>query len=347
ILKKPAYVKSEGIPKGVYLRAGSSTRKANEDYIEELKRENKRITYDEEIIHADLDILSNELIKRAYPTYTSTKLLAEKVLCKKMTGKKYFPTIAGTLWFSEDPSAYISSAHIRCTRFQGADGREIIQTDEVGGNLSEQIEKSFFLIKSWLLRDFKLKNTRLIGGTIVPEEALREAIINAVIHRKYSIPGAIKIALYEDRLEIFNPGNFPGLVDVNNLGDGTTYLRNPIIAKIARKMQQMEQLGTGINLIRSSCRKLGLKPPEFIEGSDSVKVIFNFMPDITLYNTDEEHLLDLFSMRESISINEMVDIFKISRNTATRRLNKFVAIGLLQRSGKGPAVKYFIDKKQR
>lgn len=341
ILKKPAYVKSEGIQKGVYLRVGSSTRRANDDYIEELKRDSKRTTYDEEIVYADVDILSLELIKKLYSSYTIKKLLAEKILCQKLTGKKYFPTIAGTLWFSENPSAYIDSAHIRCTRFQGTDGREIIQTHEVSGHLSEQIDQSFFLVKSWLLRDFKLKNTKLQGSMIVPGEALREAIINAVIHRKYSIPGAIKIALYEDRLEVFSPGNFPGLVDINNLGDGTTYLRNPIIAKIARKLEYVEQLGTGIHLIRSACKKAGLKPPDFIEASDSVKVIFYFISDVTLHKSDEENLLDLFSIRESLGINDIVKMFKVSRNTATRRLNKFVAAGLLQRVGKGPAVRYF------
>ncbi len=340
ILKKPAYVKSEGIPKGVYLRAGSSTRRASEDYIEELKRDNKRLTYDEEIIHADVNILHQELIKKAYPTYTNEKLLAEKILGQKFSGQnKYFPTIAATLWFCNNPDSYINSAHIRCTRFHGIDGRDIIQTNEIGGNLAEQIENSFALIKSWLLKDFSLKDTKLSGKMIIPSEALREVILNAVMHRKYSIPGAIKIALYDDRLEVFSPGNFPGLVDINNLGDGTTYLRNPIIAKIARKLTYIEQLGTGINLIRHSCKKHGLKIPEFIEGADSVKVIFNFVPVVG--DNDEDNLMALFSLRDSVAINEIVEIFKISRNTATRRLNKLVDVGILRRAGKGPSVRYY------
>ncbi len=345
ILKKPAYVKSEGASKGVYLRAGSSTRRANEEYIEELKRDNKRTTYDEETIQANVDILSKELILKSYPAYTTSSLIAEKVLWPKATdSKKYLPTIAGILWFCEKPDTYISAAHIRCTRFHGVSGRDIIQTEEISGNLGQQIEKSFSLIKSWLLRDFSLSSTKLIGKMMVPAAALREAIINSVIHRKYSIPGAIKIALYEDRLEIFNPGNFPGLVDINNLGDGTTYLRNPIIAKIARRMEHMEQLGTGISLIRSSCKKAGLTPPDFVEGADSVKVVFKFLPDIILDNRDEENLLALFKMRDLVSVNDVADMFKMSRNTATRKLNKLIATGTLKRVGKGPVVKYMLNK---
>jgi len=345
VLKKPVYIKKEGEQKGVYLRAGSSTRRANEDYIEELKRDNKRTTYDEEIIHADVDILSKELIKRSYVTYTISKLYAEKILGRKLANKKdFYPTIAGTLWFCPEPHIHIDTAHIRCTRFNGTEGRDIVQTEEINGDLSKQIEESFLLVKNWITRNFKLKNTKLTGKMLIPAEALREAVINAVIHRKYSIPGAIKIALYDDRLEIFNPGNFPGLIDINNLGDGTTYLRNPVIAKIARKIGQMEQLGTGISLIRASCKKAGLKLPTFIEGADSVKIIFYFIPDLGCGDSDEDQIFELFTKYESVSIGEIVNLFKISRNTATRKLNNLLAKNKIKRVGKGPAVRYFLSE---
>lgn len=62
----------------------------------------------------------------------------------------------------------------------------------------------------------------------------RKRIKNSLIHRKYWIPGSVKIALFDNRLEIFSPGNFPGLIDFDHLGDDTTYLRNPHLAKLAR-----------------------------------------------------------------------------------------------------------------
>ena len=63
------------------------------------------------------------------------------------------------------------------------------------------------------------------------------------MNRKYWISGAVKIALFDDRLEIFNPGNFPGLVDTKHLVDGTTYLRNPVIARLMRRFGLIEKLG--------------------------------------------------------------------------------------------------------
>jgi predicted HTH transcriptional regulator len=93
-----------------------------------------------------------------------------------------------------------------------------------------------------LMRDYKLFGAKLKGKTVIPEDALREAIINALIHRKYWIPGSVKIALYDDRLEIFSPGNFPGLMNIHHLGDGITHLRNPHLARMARRLGLVEKL---------------------------------------------------------------------------------------------------------
>jgi ATP-dependent DNA helicase RecG len=112
-------------------------------------------------------------------------------------------------FFCETPHFYIPEATVHCTRFRGTDGRDIIQSEEIQGTLEKQIETSFQIVNSWLTRDHKLLGTKLKGKTLIPEIALREAIINALIHRKYWIPGATKIALFKNRLEIFNPGNFP------------------------------------------------------------------------------------------------------------------------------------------
>jgi len=342
-IKKPVLIKSEGIPKGVYLRAGSNTRKANQEHIEELMRENKRINFDEEIVHTDLSILSQSLLKNIFKTMNKEHLVMEKIISRSSTNStQYYPTIAGTLVFCEAPELYIPEAFIQCTRFQGSAGRDIIQTEEIKGSLEKQAEDSLQLLKSWLLRDFKLRGSKLKATLVVPETALRETIINALIHRKYWIPGSIKIALYDDRLEIFSPGNFPGLFNLGNLGDGTTYLRNPHLARIARRLGIIEKLGTGIRLILESCNKAGLKKPEFIEGADSVKVIFNFLPQKNSAISEEENLLSLFKMRTEIKPGDVEEYLQVSRNTATRKLNLLVKNKKIHRLGKGPSVKYVL-----
>jgi ATP-dependent DNA helicase RecG len=341
-IKKPVFIKKDGIPNGIYLRAGSSTRRATPEHVEELMRENKRAYFDEETIpFVDFNILSTELIKKTFKRIDRDQLITEKVLMRSnINPEKYFPTITGILFFCHTPEMYIPEALIHCTRFSGTDGRNIIQSEEIQGTLETQIETSFHLVKSWLIRDYKLFNTKLLGKTIIPEEALREVIINAIIHRKYWIPGAVKIALYDNRLEIFSPGNFPGLMNIHHLGDGITHLRNPHLARIARRLGLVEKLGTGIKLILDSCRKMGIKSPEFQEGADSVKVIFNFLPTEDDALSEQDNLLALFHTRHEVRLSDVETYLNISRNTATRKLNQLIEIGKIKRQGKGPSVRY-------
>lgn len=340
-IKKPVFVKSEGTPKGVYLRAGSNTRRASDEYIQELIRENKRLHYDEEIVQEKIEILSERKIKQVYGKFNLEQLVAEKVVSQSSVNlEKYYPTITGILMFSETPHLYIPEASIQCTRFGGTEGRNIIQTEEIQGSLEKQLDLSFNLINSWIGRDYRLLKTTLKGRKLVPEQALREAIANALIHKKYWIPGSIKIALYDNRLEIYNPGNFPGLFNVKNLGDGTTYLRNPSLARVARRFGIVEKLGTGIKLILESCHKAGIRNPEFVEGADSVKVIFNFLPLEDKKSTDMEKLLALFRMKNEVKVEDVEKYLNVSRNTATRKLNQLIKLDKIKRLGKGPAVIY-------
>lgn len=344
-VKKPYFIKNEGIPKGVYLRVGASTRKASPEYVEELHREGKRTTFDEEAIQQSTAILSAELLENFYGTKpTKKQLISDKIITQSHSSiEQYYPTILGALFFCSEPHRYLPESMVICTRF-GTGLRDILQTQEITGPLPQQAEESFKLIYSWLERDLRLQTTKLQGKIPVPQEALREAIMNSLIHRKYSIPGAIKIAAYNDRLEVFNPGCFPGLVDINHLGDGVTYLRNPHIARLARKMRLVEKLGTGIRLIFESCKQAKIKTPSYHEEGDFVKLKFYFAPGKSISDSDLDAILKLIEPRGECTIKDVMNHLEISRNTATRRVNQLITQKKLIRSGKGPSVK-FIRKK--
>jgi len=194
-IKKPVFIKNEGIPQGVYLRASSSTCKATSDYINELMRENKRISFDEEVVHENAAILSDALLKQVFKRIDIERSLAEKILVRSsVNSENYYPTVTGAISFCENPHLYVPEAVVYYTRFRGTTGRDIIQSGGMYGPLIKQVETSFELLKSWLIRDYELFGAKLKGKMIVPEIAIREAIINALIHRKYWIPGATKIA---------------------------------------------------------------------------------------------------------------------------------------------------------
>ncbi|MCK4869859.1 MAG: putative DNA binding domain-containing protein [Gammaproteobacteria bacterium] len=339
-IKKPYFLKKEGMPKGVYLRVGSSTRRANQEHVEDLIREGQRITFDEESINTDISILSKSLLKHFYKTQANTKrLLSDRLITQATANKeKYFPTVAGVILFGNNPEQFVPESSILCTQFSGKSGRDIIQTKEITGNLEKQAENCFELINSWLPKKHQLQGIKLKETSPIPKEALRETIINALIHRKYSIPGAVKVALYDDRLEIFSPGCFPGLVNIANLGDGTTYLRNPIIARVAHKIGLVEKLGSGIRLVFDSCEKAGLAKPKYSEDGDFVKITFNFSTG----KIDDNAILELIKSKDEITIAEITRQLSISRNTATRKINNLIDANKIIRIGKGPATRFRI-----
>ena len=201
-------------------------------------------------------------------------------------------------------------------------------------------DSAFSFLLQWLERDLKLKKMQLKGTPPVPVNSLREGIINALVHRKYSIPGAIKIALYDDRLEIFSPGAFPGLISISCLGDGTTFLRNILIARIARKMHLMEKLGSGIRLIFDSCRKYGIRKPEYNESGDFVKLTFYFERVQKTSELTEEIVLEMTRKFEILRPSDISSEYEVSRNTISRRLNELVKKKKLIRHGKGAGIYY-------
>jgi len=343
--KKPYFLKNKGVNKGTYIRVGSSTRQANEEYIEDLTRETHRIKYDEEIINTDIDALSKDLLHEFYGSrVTKKRLLADKIIATKPANKEHLcPTVAGILMFSETPHDYIPEALVRCTRFKGTEGRNILYTEDITGTIEQQATKSLKIVTNWITTRYELHGAKLKGQAPIPREAIREAIINALLHQKYSIPGAMKIAIYDNSMEIFSPGCFPGLVDINSLGDGTTYLRNPTLARLAYQMNLIETRGTGIRLIYESCKKAGIKKPVYHEEGDFVKVIFYFEPDITSYENEKTAIQDFMGSHRSVTAQEVADFLSVSRNTAIRKLNHLTKLNYVKKSGKGPAVKYRWD----
>ncbi len=341
--KKPYFLKSKGVHNGTYIRVGSSTRKATPEYIEDLSREAQRISYDEEIISVDPHkALSNELITQFVEgRITKKRLLSERIVKELPANKEsYAPTVAGILMFCEAPQDYIPEAMVRCTQFKGVAGRDMLQTEDVSGTIDKQASESLSIVSQWITTHFEMRGVKLKRVFPVPREALREAIINALLHRKYNIPGATKIAVYDDRVEIFNPGCFPGLVDMNNLGDGTTYLRNPLLARLAYKLHLVETRGTGIKLIYDSCRKAGLKRPEYHEEGDFVKIIFFFEPEPTTYKDEGESIVALIRMQKEVSAKEIASYLSVSHNTAIRKLAALIKENKVVKVGKGPSIKY-------
>ena len=168
-------------------------------------------------------------------------------------------------------------------------------------------------------------------------------ILNALVHRDYFLPGPSKIAIFDDRIEIFSPGTFPGPLNAHNLEAGITYIRNFVISRILREAGYIEKLGSGFLTLFRTYREENLPPPVVSEGVGFIKCILprrtlKISSDIT--DSPEQQVMKLLLIHNAIQAADVIRELSISRATATRLLKKLVDQGLLIKTGIGSATKY-------
>lgn len=114
----------------------------------------------------------------------------------------------------------------------------------------------------------------------IPYKAIREGVLNALTHRSYrDAGGSVGIAIYDDRVEIENPGTFPHDWNLDKIkSDHESKPQNPMIANVLYKRKVLESWGRGIGLMLSECRKANLPEPEYITDATSVRLIFRYEP---------------------------------------------------------------------
>jgi ATP-dependent DNA helicase RecG len=274
--QKPHYIKSKGKLNGTYVRLGSSNRLATEETLIALEREKRNfhfdslIRYDYEVMEDQAHQLFNKLTIRLNQTGSFSFYEKLKLICCERD--KYFLTNLGAL-FSEKKQSVFPYAKIECARFKGVKTEIFLDQATYDNDLVEAIEGAMEFIK---------RNIRL-GATIgeiyrenkweYPLLALREALINAVLHRDYSISGSdIKIAIFDDMLEITSPGVL--MIDKEKLGFGYSELRNPHLGALFKRLEIIEQWGTGFNKIHSLMQDYPELVMEIDDESSFVQVRF-------------------------------------------------------------------------
>lgn len=346
-MSKPYFRKSEGLDKGTYLRMGRSTVRATPDMIEELRWQSHGIDFETlpnyKATQEDLDKKKIQYFldhRKNLGTAEADKstLIAYHLLTTEHA--KVYPTQVALLLFGKKPQYFLSEAMIICSHFEGTSGRKALATVDCEGGLFEQFKQAYAFILSRLSKAFEIRGPRRTQKLEIPEVAVREALLNAIIHRNYHIKAPIKIAIYEDRIEIHSPGGFPGPLLSSNLKAGITYLRNPTLCKIFRESGYVEKLGTGLIAIFESYEQEGLADPQIIEGENFVKSILPRVLKLAFPDSEEQELSKLFSLSSEISIEDVQRILGVSRQTASRKMNRYIKQGLVKRLGKTRSTRF-------
>lgn len=202
--------------------------------------------------------------------------------CARVVNRKVVPTNAGLLFFGRYPQQYVIQSEVVCVLYRDASGvggysdRKIIT-----GPIQELIDETESFLSQHVPVGGRIEGWKRIDLPDYPLEALREAVVNAVIHRDYSRRGErIRLLYYADRIEVHSPGLLlPGVtVEQMRRGEVTSKLRNPVLAGLLRDIPgYMERVGSGIRLMLEETRRMGLPPPQFREMSEFV-VTFSKAP---------------------------------------------------------------------
>lgn len=346
-MSKPYFRKSEGLDKGTYIRLGRSTLRANKDIIEELHLQTKGLDFEvlpnyrgkkEDLDYVKIQEFLDNRKNQAKATLDDSILLAYRLIYEEHS--QLYPTQMALLLFGKNPQFFLSESMIICSHFQGISGRDVIATIDCEGTLFEQFQRCYSFVIGRLFTSFKIRGLKREEALEIPEIAIREALLNAIIHRNYHIKAPTKVAIFDDRIEIFSPGSFPGPLNPKNLKTGITYLRNPLICKILREAKYVEKLGTGLIAIFTSYEERGLVDPKVIEGENYVKVTLPRVYKKKLPKIEGKDLEKLYTHSSEISIEDVQKTLGISRQTASRKMNQLIEQGLVERIGKTRAIRY-------
>jgi ATP-dependent DNA helicase RecG len=175
-----------------------------------------------------------------------------------------------------------------------------------------------------------------------PLEALREAVANALCHREYRDPGNVQVRIFDDRLEVWNPGLLPSELSLEALRrTHRSVPRNRLIAHAFFLIKFIEQWGTGTLRMIALCREAGLPEPEFAELSGAFVVTFRqskltreYLAGLGL-SARQIAAVEYVQAHGRITNREYVALTHVARPTATRDLADLAAKGLVQQHGRG------------
>ncbi|QAY59793.1 AAA family ATPase [Microbacterium protaetiae] len=270
--RRPHYMKAQGIDGGVYVRLGSTTRRADPALVAELERTARGVAFEDlpelraSLADLDLALLSDLRGRRTTPTDLVALGLAVA------EGETAVPTNAGVLAACPDPTRFIPSAWVQCGRLRGPQGIDIFDQLEIHEPLPQAAGEVMAFLTKHAYKTGVFGQARRNDVYSIPLKAIREVVVNALVHASYAERGTpIRVGFYDSRIVIESPG---GLVSGMTVGmmRGVSRLRNPSLARIFRDAGLIEQWGSGLNRVYDEIAAAGLPEPDIEEIVDRVRV---------------------------------------------------------------------------
>lgn len=333
----------------VYLRVGDESRRLGYAQRRELEYDRGSAPFDGTGVDAeatDLDSAQVSAYQQSIGAVSPEGMLAARDLVTR-DGRV---TAAGWLLFAQRPQSLFPSAVVRVLRYAdnnrgtGAamslyDGGDI----RCEGSIPEQIAKAAEVIELWVPKVQALAPSgRFEPRPIIPRDVWLEGLVNAVLHRSYSMSGDhVRVEIFPNRIEIENPGRFPGLANPSKPLSISRYARNPRIVRVCSDLGIARELGEGIKRIFGEMRTLGLTDPIYSQSSGSVRLVLSSsdaLPEDIRASLSKgaRKVLDTLRLEgRPLSTGQIAELAGIARPTASRHLQILRKLGLVTWDGQG------------
>ncbi|AUX26251.1 uncharacterized protein SOCEGT47_068120 [Sorangium cellulosum] len=267
-----------------WIRDGSMTREATRNELVRMLQ-SQNVYYDESVVDgatmAALDVaVVDDLLRSVYdpgaPAQRARYLRALKCVDASET-----PTVAGLLLFGREPERWFVDARISAVCFAGTGvSTEFVDRQEITGHLLKQLESAAAFLERYTPAPAQIQRWERVERG-VPQTALREALLNAIAHRDYRAASQIRILVFQDRVEIINPGVLLNHLTLDSIQvGGISQRRNPVLASVLARARRGESIGMGIPEMVAQMRARGLPPPEFDLQGGHFRVVLRVAPSL-------------------------------------------------------------------
>ncbi len=330
----------------VFLRVGDETRRLSFHQRQELLFDKGQASYEARPLKGVGSQALDEPLLEQYARAVGHPDIWRLLRARGLAGRGEELTIAGLLLFAREPQAVLPEAFVRVLRYRGRErgtgaGQRLLEDVRIEGPIPRQLREARGVIQRLQpVRRALISATGNFGEVpLIPEDAWLEGVVNAVVHRSYSLAGDhIRVEVFDDRIEISSPGRFPGLVDLTDPLHSTRFARNPRIARVCSDLRFGQELGEGIRRIFEEMRAAGLVDPVYAQTAGSVLLTLSAeSADRALEaRLPDEARAITAALREAgrLSTGEVAEVLGLSRPATIRRLESLRDEGLIEWVGK-------------
>ncbi len=337
--EKPYYLADKGLKSsGVYIRHGSSTIQATDEIIRKMLIESSKKSFEEEISNVqELTFdYAKEIFKKRNIEFANGKFKSLKMI----TDNK-FNNLALLL---SDQNPYT----VKCAIFDGTNKTLFKDRKELFGSCLKIVEDAFYYMNLSNHINSTFDGLQRIDKKDYPDFSIREALLNAIIHRDYHFNGSILLSIFDDRIEINSTGGLISTLSLNDVYNGVSESRNPNFAEIFHRLNYVENYGTGIGRIINEYKDSKLKP--IIELSENIFKIT--LPNLNyiegnkaeLNNMTQEEIITKYVIEKTkITRLEVEKLLDIGNTRSKQIINKLLDNNILIKKGTGKNTYYVLN----